>query len=109
MPRAPKPPLRIVYNVDGTARRKCRCDPGPKTWLAHWQRKTGRALPIKCYATRCPNPTAVGAHVRLEGGDRRVPLIIPFCQFHNKRPSSQPIPIKAEATFCRASMSRCIR
>lgn len=106
--KAPKLP-RFVYNIDGTSRRKCKCKvkKGPKTWLGHWCRKTSLVIPVKCSAKFCRRYTEVGAHVRLEGGDRRIPLIIPFCKFHNKRRSSQPIEIKLDAVLCKASMAEC--
>ena len=106
MPRGPRRP-RFVYNIDGTSRRKCRCRLGAKTWLPHWGRKTRLALPLKCCAKFCRRRTEVGAHVRLEGGDGRVPLIVPFCKYHNKRASSFPIEIKLETVLCQASMNEC--
>jgi hypothetical protein len=103
----PKQVPRFVYNIDRTSRRKCKCKKGLKTWLGHWHRKTRLTLPLKCCAKFCGRNTEVGAHVRLEGGDARIPLIIPFCKRHNKRPSSQPIEIKLDAVLCTASMAEC--
>lgn len=108
MPKQKSKP-RFVYNIDGTSRRKCKCRRklGSKTWLGHWCGKTSLQTPLKCCAKFCRRNTEVGAHVRLEGGDRRVPLIIPFCKYHNKRASSQPIEIKPDSQLCKASMAEC--
>jgi hypothetical protein len=97
----------IVYNVDGTSSRKCVCKTGSKTWLAHWERGTGLTLPDKCCARNCSGGVEVGAHVRLEGGDGRIVWIVPFCQFHNKRPSSTPIELKWAVMLCGAAKSDC--
>lgn len=73
MPKQKKRP-QFVYNIDGTSRRKCKCRVGSKTWLGHWCRKTRLLRPDKCCAKFCRNKTEVGAHVRLEGGDGRIPF-----------------------------------
>lgn len=95
----------IVYNLDGTSRRKCRCTDKPNTWLAHWERGTGEDLPEKCCAKYCGNYVEVGAHVRHDGSDGRIPWIVPFCQWHNKRPSSEAIELKYGVILCGASMT----
>lgn len=97
----------IVYNLVGTSRRKCKCRHGTKSWLDHWCRKTNLMRLQKCAAKGCRKPTQVGAHVRPEGSDRRIPWIIPFCQFHNKRSSSQPIVVKHGVVLCKATMAEC--
>ena len=104
--RLKKKPL-IVYNIVGTSRRKCKCRHGTKSWLHHWCRKTLLSLPTKCVARGCRRSTQVGAHVRREGEDLRIPWIVPFCQFHNKRRSSHPIVLKHGAELCKATMSEC--
>jgi hypothetical protein len=97
----------IVYNVDGTSSRKCTCKTGSKTWLAHWERGTNLALPDKCCARYCSTSVEVGAHVKLEGGDGRIIWIIPFCQYHNKRPSSEAITLKWGVMLCGAAKTDC--
>ncbi|MGA4634959.1 hypothetical protein ACPA5B_13875 [Pseudomonas solani] len=94
----------FVYNIDGTSSRKCQCSTIPKTWLGHWERGTGLALPVKCVAKYCGNVTEVGAHVR-DDDDKRIVWIVPFCQYHNKRPSSEPIELKDAVTLCGGSMT----
>ncbi len=97
-------PPHIVYNIDGTSSRKCQCTGLPRTWLGHWERGTGLVLPLKCVAKYCRNYVEVGAHVR-DDDDRRIVWIVPFCQYHNKRPSSEPIELKDAVTMCGGSMT----
>ena len=92
-----------VINVDGTSGRKCKCTTGVKTWLAHWERGTGLALPLKCCAKYCGTVVEVGAHVK-ELSDKTIIWIIPFCQYHNKRPSSEMIELKDGVTLCGAAV-----
>ncbi len=97
----------FVYNMVGTSSRKCICKAGAKTWLAHWERGTGLNRPDKCCAKYCGNVIEVGAHVKLEGGDQRIPWIVPFCQYHNKRPDSEPIELKDAIMLCGAAKIDC--
>lgn len=97
----------IAYNMVGTSSRKCVCTTGTKSWLGHWERGTGLTLPEKCCAKYCGNVVEVGAHVKLEGEDGRTPWIIPFCQYHNKRPSSEAIELKPGMTLCGAAKVDC--
>ncbi len=96
-----------VKNMTGTSRRKCRCSVGPKSWLGHWQRGSGLARPFKCAARGCRRRVQVGAHVRLIGSDGRVPWIVPFCQFHNKRHRSMRIALKPGVTLVGAAARDC--
>lgn len=98
----------IVYNLVGTSRRKCQCSYGQLGWIHHWTRMTGQPRPEKCCVKRCRNPAQVGAHVRVEGSDGRRPWILPTCQKHNKRPSSQPMEVKHDYIPCGATMSDCL-
>lgn len=96
-----------VYNVVGTASRKCQCTRGPRNWLAHWQRGTGLPLPLKCVAKYCARYVEVGAHVKLWGYDQRIIWIIPFCQYHNMRPSIELIQLKYDVMLCGAARVDC--
>lgn len=93
-----------VYNIDGTSTRKCKCTTGPKTWLAHWMRGTGQALPTTCVAFGCSRLVAVGAHVQ-DADDLRIVWIVPFCHHHNSRPSDVKIQLKVGITMCGGSMT----
>ena|SRR5688572_25541752 len=97
-----------VNNVDGTSTRKCQCSFGSKTWLGHWERGTGFTLPEKCCAKYCANYVEVGAHVQHYGSDQRIIWIIPFCQYHNKRPSNSYIELKPGVTLCAAAKIDCV-
>lgn len=98
--------VSFVYNIDRTSRRKCRCiHRHARTWLNHWRRHSGVAMPLKCQASHCRRPVQVGAHVREEGGDGRIVWIIPFCKYHNKRRSSTPIGLKHGAMLVGGSMT----
>jgi len=96
-----------VRNLTGTAGRKCVCTTGAKTWLGHWERGSGLYLPTKCCAHYCGNVVQVGAHVSLQGSDGRVPWIVPFCQYHNKRNSSVWIRLKGGVTLVGAAAHDC--
>jgi hypothetical protein len=97
----------IVYNIDGTSSRKCQCSYGAKTWLAHWERMTGLTLPDKCCARGCGDYVAVGAHVQ-HPDDLRDVWIVPFCQYHNKRPSNVPIELKWDVMLGNGARSNCV-
>jgi hypothetical protein len=97
----------FVYNIDGTSSRKCQCSyDGSKTWLGHWDyhKAAGEKMPEKCQAKFCREYVAVGAHVR-DDDDKRLVWIIPFCQYHNKRPSSEAIELKGEVSMVGGSMT----
>lgn len=93
-----------VYNIAGTSSRKCKCSTLPNTWLAHWERGTGLALPLKCVAFGCSRLVQVGAHV-CDADDLRIVWIVPFCQKHNKRPIDERIYLKDGVTLCGGSMT----
>lgn len=98
----------IVYNKVGTSNRKCQCTYGVKTWLAHWERGTKQTLQVgdKCFAKSCRGFVEVGAHV-LHPDDLRYVWIVPFCQWHNKRPWDTPIELKDGMWLCGAAKMDC--
>ena len=96
-----------AYNVVGTSHLKCQCTYGHKTWLGHWERATG-LLRNKCRAKGCARRAQVGAHVKVVGWDGRTTWIVPFCQRHNKRPSTQRIPLKWGTTLAAAAARDCV-
>jgi hypothetical protein len=91
-----------VYNAVGTAGRACICAVGPNTWIAHWSRGTQKPLPTTCYAKGCGDPATVGAHVK-HPDDLRNIWVVPFCQWHNMRPSATPIELKWATVLCGAA------
>jgi len=93
----------IVYNADGTSGRKCKCSDRDKSWIAHWMRGTNSVnRPDKCFAKGCGSEAAVGAHVQ-HPDDLREIWIVPFCQWHNKRPSYEAIELKWDVLLCGAN------
>ncbi len=96
-----------VYNAVGTSSYKCKCSTGNKSWLAHYVNLAIHALPAKCIAKYCRNSVQVGAHVKEVGGDGRILWIVPFCQYHNKRPSTTNITLKPNNDIVRAAVSFC--
>ena len=97
----------FVNNVDGTSKRKCQCLYGSKDWISHWERGTGLVRPLKCCAKWCSDYAVVGAHVKHVGSDQRIVWIIPFCQYHNKRPSNMDIELKLGVMLCGAAKIDC--
>ena len=91
----------IVYNADGTSGRKCKCLDRDKSWLAHWERGTN-SVRDKCCAKGCGDYAAVGAHVK-HPDDLREIWIVPFCQWHNKRPINLGIELKWGVVLCGAA------
>ncbi len=95
-----------VYNMVGTSSRKCTCPSGNGTWVRHWELATGQLLPAKCIAKYCGNPVQVGAHVK-DNDAKLIPWIAPFCQYHNKRPSSELIELKPSYSLAAAVSYDC--
>lgn len=96
-----------AYNMVGTSGRKCQCSTAPKTWLGHWSRATGLAIPASCCVSGCGNAPEVGAHLRIVGWDARTPWILPFCQYHNKRPAHVAMNLKWGVTAVAAATHDC--
>jgi hypothetical protein len=67
-----------IRNVPDTSDQKC--EGGCISWLAHWERATGRSA-ANCLVSGCRNKADVGGHVR-EVGQLKV-YIIPMCKQHN--------------------------
>ncbi|MCR9163008.1 MAG: hypothetical protein ACE37F_14915 [Nannocystaceae bacterium] len=99
-----------VYNMVGTTGRKCTCTLGDNSWLGHWALAAGVTLAskklVKCAAKYCASYSEVGAHVK-EIGHQVTPWIVPFCQHHNKRPSSQYITLKPGYTMVACAAHDC--
>lgn len=95
-----------MYNMDGTSHRKCTCPSGNGTWLGHWQLATGLMLPASCIVKGCGSAVEVGAHVK-DNDHQITPWIAPFCQKHNKRPSSQLLQLKPNSVLAAAAGIDC--
>jgi hypothetical protein len=70
-----------VHNVNGTAANTCKCG----SWLQHWRRFSGQALPTYCPEKTCLKKPAVGAHVQRDGFSDRSWYIVPVCEDHNRQ------------------------
>jgi len=75
-----------VTNINGTTDSTCRC----KSWLDHWVRFSGQALPKYCPEVSCTNPPTVGAHVQKTGSLDW--YIVPLCERHNASRGTLTIP-----------------
>ncbi|MBV1861822.1 MAG: hypothetical protein KUG77_25605 [Nannocystaceae bacterium] len=94
----------------GTTGRKCKCTNGDASWLGHWALAAGVALHskkhVKCAAKYCRKYSEVGAHVK-DTAYRVTPWIVPFCQYHNKRPATQLITLKPGYTMVACASIDC--
>jgi hypothetical protein len=106
MPKQKKKHGIWVYNMVGTSHRKCHCPSGDGTWLKHWRLATQQMLPPKCIVKGCPRRAAVGAHVK-DSDSQVTPWIAPFCQYHNKRPSTQRYELEPMYTLAAAASVDC--
>lgn len=66
-----------IKNINGAGDRACQCG----SWLAHWQRLSGRRAAI-CAEVNCEAAACAGALVmKDDGGDNW--FVIPLCREHN--------------------------
>ena len=72
-----------VTNVNGTSGLKCKCG----SWLDHWKKYGGGAIPTYCCEKSCLNKDLVGAHVQKGILDNNW-YIIPLCNKHNQKATS---------------------
>lgn len=49
-----------VKNLEGTGSNVCTCG----SWLEHWKKYSGQALPVTCPTLNCKGNPEVGAHVK---------------------------------------------
>ena len=68
-----------VNNINGTRANTCKCG----SWLAHWQKFSGYALPKYCPKMMCRNNPEEGAHVQKDSATDKSWYIIPLCSTHN--------------------------
>lgn len=75
-----------VKNVQGTSDKSCSCG----SWLNHWKRFSGKAIPIVC-ATACTDDATVGGHVQKVGSSDTGTYIVPLCDKHNQTTEAMEI------------------
>ena len=72
--------MHTVKNLNGTAGKTCSC-PGTNSWLAHWERKTGRKADM---CASCTSSAEVGGHVKKVRHDYSH-YIDPLCNACNQK------------------------
>lgn len=90
-----------VNNASGTSQCTCKCG----SWLRHWERFTGLAVPQYCPVEHCLEKDIVGAHVKKAESADKNRYIIPLCNKHNKATDTlsveewcRPAPANVEKT-----------
>jgi hypothetical protein len=68
-----------VKNINGTSQSSCSCG----SWLDHWEKFSGQALPTFCSEEKCMKKPVVGAHVQKDDSDDKGWYIVPLCKTHN--------------------------
>lgn len=68
-----------VNNINGTSGHTCACG----SWLEHWKKFSGRALPPYCAVSTCASRPEDGAHVQRDSVLDRHWYIVPLCRRHN--------------------------
>jgi len=71
-----------VININGADGLECRCG----SWLDHWLKYSGQALPRYCSEAGCYLRPEAGAPVQRDGGSNDPEwYIIPVCHAHNAK------------------------
>jgi hypothetical protein len=70
-----------VNNINGTSQSTCKCG----SWLDHWRKFSGQALPSTCSELSCVNKPDLGAHVQRDNTTDRSWYIVPLCKSHNSQ------------------------
>jgi hypothetical protein len=68
-----------VRNINGTSDNSCKC----ASWLDHWKKFGGQAVPQYCPESTCTKKPEHGAHVQKDGSSDQSWYIIPLCADHN--------------------------
>jgi len=76
-----------VKNAGGTSDKACKCG----SWLEHWKKFSGQAVPGFCPANDCYEKELVGAHVKKHDWSDTSTYIVPLCNKHNSKDSASEI------------------
>lgn len=68
-----------VRSINLTTDDPCRCG----SWLEHWKKFSGQALPTCCPELKCQHKPEFGAWVQIEGKIDNNWYIVPLCKLHN--------------------------
>jgi hypothetical protein len=69
-----------VSNIAETSSQACRCG----SWLAHWNRFSGKGARTFCAEATCAREPAFGALVRKLGSGDPAAYVVPFCAAHHR-------------------------
>ena len=69
-----------VKNINCTHDDACRCG----SWLEHWKKFSGQALPTCCPEVKCQHKPEAGARVQKESHADAGWYIVPLCKVHNE-------------------------
>lgn len=70
----------MLKNVNNCAGTYCACG----SWLNHWYKFSGRAVPIYCPVDGCMYTDLIGAHVQKADGNDKNWYIAPLCVAHSQ-------------------------
>jgi len=68
-----------IKNINGTSDNTCKCS----SWLNHWEKFSGQAIPTYCPEKACTQKPEVGAHVQKDSSTDNNWYIVPLCKKHN--------------------------
>jgi hypothetical protein len=64
-----------ISNINGTSDNTCKCG----SWLEHWKKFSGQAVPSFCPVEGCLGQSLLGAHVQKDSSYDRNWYIVPLC------------------------------
>ena len=90
-----------VTNINGTSQNTCNCG----SWLEHWKKFSGQAIPSHCPVMSCLQKPEVGAHVQKDNSTDRSWYIIPLCKTHNAE-TGKSLDVTDSIAFVSANVSQ---
>ena len=90
-----------VKNVNGTTDNTCKCG----SWLEHWKKFSGQALPASCRESSCTKGPDVGAHVQKDSSTDKSWYIVPLCKDHNGK-TGESLSIMDSSVLVSANVSQ---
>jgi len=68
-----------IRNINGTSANASKCG----SWLDHWKKFSGQAVPAYCPEKSCTEKQLVGAHDQKGNSTDNSWYILPLCKTHN--------------------------
>jgi hypothetical protein len=90
-----------VKNINGTSDNICRCG----SWLEHWKKFSGQAIPVCCPETTCIGKPELGAHVQRDNSADTSWYIVPLCRKHNGE-TGKSLTISDSVTLVSANINK---